>query len=208
VVSRWSALAVLVAGAACSSYSGTGSVPVDGGADATPASDAAPENDSSTPDADAASEAGAPNLLENGDFESGCARWTASQGSATADTTARSGAGSCRLCFAPDPDSGAMAANLYQIVPHTLTSGTRYGATAWVRNAPGTSGASSAYSRIIEHDNTGTAYPSSGTPFTPNDTWQRTDALLDLPADGSAIEFAITASGGCILVDDASLSQE
>jgi hypothetical protein len=209
VVSRWSALAILVAGAACSSYGGADATPTDaGGADATPTGDAAPENDNPTPDAaEAEAEAGGANILENGDFETGCAMWKVSSGTATPDPRARSGTGACLVCF--DPDAGG-SANLYQIVPRTLAAGTRYASKVWVRapTGPADRPASNAYSTIIEHYDTGTPRESMPLAFVPNDTWQHTDALLDMEGNGTSIELAITSVGGCILVDDATLSLE
>lgn len=184
--------------AACSSYSSSGGTP-DAGA-----------TDGATPPADGGDDAGAaPNLLVNGGFEQGCAGWAANGfATTTADGTARTGAGSCRLCYVGDGGFGTNA-NLFQPVMHALPATSRPLATFWVRTPPGTSPSTNVYARVtIELQDGGVSLCDSAGHFAPGETWQRIDATCTQALDGVGIDVDLVTDTACVLVDDASLVLE
>jgi hypothetical protein len=199
------ALLVVVALAACSSYSSTTSAPSDAGADV-----AAPPPPPSPEDAgDDAADAGETNLLINGGFEEGCAAWGTNSplGTAQADTTARSGTGSCRLCYAGGADASAGAnANLAQTVAFALHAPAHPFGTLWVRAPPSGPTPVNVYARVTVGQDDGGLLDCLSAGHVPlGDTWQRIDPTCTDALDGTSLTLDVVADDGCVLVDDATL---
>jgi hypothetical protein len=153
---------------------------------------------------DTAGGAGRVNLLANGDFELGCAAWTASNGDLTSEPIGRNGK-ACRVC----KTTGANSYELLTVVAHPTSAGQKYVAEAYLRAAPGADASTSTSSRVLVLDSNSTpiqaGQPSSGP--VPIDQWQSISALISVTVDGGVrLYFVVNASGGsCFLIDDAVL---
>jgi hypothetical protein len=197
--------------AACSDFTegddnGTG--------DSGPPTDA-PSTDVATADAatidgpseDAPStDAGRVNLFQNGDFELGCASWTATDSDPDIDTTARSPTRSCRVC-----SNASVGYALLGNAPVTAAPGARYVAEAYLRAAPDASIAMGMKATLLL-----TQGPTGGTvesgqqtsgPMLDN-TWRLITAFIVITQDAGTnlrLDLASGTAGSCFLIDDAVL---
>jgi hypothetical protein len=142
------------------------------------------------------------NLLSNGDFELGCADWTAGNAVLSTDETAHSGDASCRVCGTMDAST-----NLHQLALVSAPVGARFVGEAWFRAAPDAAAptAMDAYVMVVEglRDDTG---PFTG-PSVPTATWTKiaAEVTVSLDAGTGVVLHVITPGPGCYLIDDAVL---
>lgn len=169
------------------------------GSDSSVASDAG--------DADSAS----PNLLTNGDFELGCAGWETAFAQVKADMTARSGAGSCKVCM-----NDNWEAFFEQTVKMAVAADETYFAELWTQGASSPAELDDAGFQgeelWVSSENAGL---SKGPWGHVGASWQRVTSLVKTTAasDSVTITYRLQQvqpakqSGGvvCVLVDDASL---
>ncbi len=179
----------------------------DGGPGLADSGDAQLGGDASTEKEDA----GPPNLLQNGDFELGCAKWkTFFAFMSEAPGMGRNGSAACELCMDTNWE-----ATLEQVLERPIAKGDRLAGEVWVKPAKPTSelasaglvGTSLMLSTSEDLDET------SG-PAIPSD-WVRITTIFDAKDAASALEFTVRlrqsgnpASVGnviCVYVDDAAL---
>jgi hypothetical protein len=179
----------------------TGGLPTQDAAAPT-APDASHAASNGTPDASDAAPS-LPNLLNNSDFELGCAGWKTQNTTAIESDVARSGVRSCLVC------ATAGDALFEQTVPLPLEAGAELVGEVWLRAAPKADASIAAELRLV-----GTAttdqYGPTATVGAPTTQWVRTSALLPLNRTITAARFDLhitSPAGSCILVDDAALYQ-
>jgi hypothetical protein len=150
------------------------------------------------------SEGSAANLVANGGFEDGCSDWFSSSATLTSDTTARSGAKSCRVCR-----NGSEAGYyVHRSVGGAAKPGERFGATAWIRAADGSpagSGFTIALRGIDALESPLEA--ASGQAAVPSATWQEATVSFEVTKEGTShltVDIGAEAGpdGSCFLVDD------
>jgi hypothetical protein len=192
---------------ACSSFeSSTDEAPVvDAGTEAAVTPPPPPPPTAVPPAVDA----GPPNLLPNGDFETGCGNWLPNNAKLTPDTTAHRGAQSCRVCIV-EIDAGAFSISSSK--PIARTSGEFQG-EIWVRAAPGVPAPDLTFTLSIHGDQPGPVASAYGPSGTLTDSWTRIVATADTGAkEGTLVNVDLGApvvpSGACFLVDDALVYQD
>lgn len=202
-------------GAACSSFDDADTTSPSTPDDAS-ISDAPSNDDATSGNDDAASDAGAldaadafsgENLLLNGDFEAnGCAGWSAiNAGSSYTADGGREG-GACVYC-SNTADAGW---TIYGEAPTAPLAGERYAATAWVRKA-GDGGNAAVSARIGVRNASGLTLEQSTSSSGPtlDGTWQRVDAVIDVTVDAGATKMMFTLQSttipACLAIDDAVL---
>lgn len=158
-----------------------------------------------------AADAAAPNLLTNGDFELGCAAWGTAFGQVKADSTARSGAGSCKFCM-----NDNWEAFLEQTVSTPVAANETYFAEVWTQ---GVLSPAELENAGFEGEEVWVSSKNAGLSKGPRGqvgaTWQRVTSLVKTTAasDSVTISYRLQQAqpakqtGGvvCVLVDDASL---
>lgn len=205
------AAAALAALAACADTSGlTGGEAADAASGDASAEAAAVDGGTGT-DASPAPEGGGdagvpPNLLQNGDFELGCAGWDSVSGAiVTEDTESRSGLRSCRVCTA-----SPFGVGLAQRFVAPVSPGERFAGEIWLRDAPDAA-AVDGVSVTLEISDVNGAFVtrSSANPLPPSSAWARTTTLLTVPDGGAKLTFDIELEGAsrCALIDDARMTR-
>ena len=189
------------------------SVPTDASATTDAKVDAtndASATDGSTPDAtpDAVPDPNAhvgPNLLEDSSFETSCSSFSAFQGSAVSDPTARTGSRSCRVCTDPPPVDYFTADAKATVSP---TRGATYHAVAWVRTAPGAATPPSINISARTYSNPpfqAIESTTSPSPVVPTSTWQKVETTLTIAKAAPEMDIFVgtgSAPGACFLLDD------
>lgn len=165
--------------------------------------------DGSSPHSDGgSSDAGKENLLSNGDFELGCAGWSAYFGNISESGTARSGAGSCKFCMV-----GNWEAFAEQDIKMQVGANETYVAQIWVQGVQSSAELEDAGIRGGQTQiGTGPDH-STGSNSPIPETWERMTAILTTTKASDTLSFAfrLEKSGDapvnniCVLLDDAIL---
>ena len=147
-----------------------------------------------------------PNLIADGAFEQGCS-WGAYEGTATTDSTARTGTKSCRICTTPTTQDAFTGQDPFTAPPPVI--GATYHAVAWVRTAPGAAlppglsihvrSSNPMPFQAIESD--ASAQPG----LVVTDTWQKLEISLKTTMNAAEMDVFVgsaTAPGACFLLDD------
>ena len=168
-----------------------------------------------TPSADAGSSGGPTNtgLVENGGFENGCEPLFTSNGALTSDTTARTGAKSCKLCRTPGGEPSLyLYARLGNVNPK---AGDIYDVSAWMRKAPGVDSGGNSLIAIASLDSTGSVNgdgASANGPDAITDVWKEAKVSWTVAkADGEIARVDIglpsAADNVCFLIDDLTVTK-
>lgn len=180
----------------------------DSGADVAAASDAdgatPPLDDSSAPDASAVV-----NLHPNGDFDAlGCKLWGGYYATLTADTLARSGTGSCRVCALEGSQSaGGFSADDASGSASNPPVGAVYAVSAWIRAAPGAPSPDdiTVLLRSTRPSPFQIYEEAYGPRVAPTNDWAQINVTLAINEQAEALNTAIIgrgSTGACFLVDD------
>jgi hypothetical protein len=171
-----------------------------------PDADAAFDEEASDAGTDADASLG-PNLVVNGDFEFGCASWSARSATLSESTIARSGASSCLFCRIEGAPDGYMS----QKLEADVAPGDKFAAEIWVR-AFGDAGVpvtTRARLDVVDSKGSGQQGPSTAGP-TLTTTWQRIPAIVEARDAGVKLYFELMTLNGapCVLVDDAVITRK
>lgn len=152
------------------------------------------------------------NLLQNGDFELGCAStWKGYLATLADDTTVRSGTLSCRVCKKADPSPQFYIEPVYNglSVVTAVSPFSRYRVEAWVRAIDGTPAPSTAFVALQAWNDSFSGTERNAAPETLLDgsawTLLTTDFIPISDAStrlGAQIGSTTAPDGTCMLVDD------
>jgi hypothetical protein len=153
-------------------------------------------------DPSSSTDGGRTNLLTNGDFNIGCAGWTAANGTLTPEAVGRSGLTSCRVCANADVNF-AMYSPLIRV---PVVAGATYVAEVYLRAAPGKAAATFLTVAVD-------LSPSQPGPVTSgpelDETWKSISAVIVLDGGSGTGELSLRvlslSIGTCFLIDDATL---
>lgn len=159
------------------------------------------QSDASVADTGAPSD----NLLENGNFELGCADWFGFESRTEDSSDGRNGGKACMVCGDPTVDGFGI---LQKIPIEKLTVGKTYFAEVWVRAAPSDASVAPDPSAVFYLNGTDpTTYieRKASAPVSADATWKRLTVVITVKAGTVNLEFNVLLHGRatCILVDDA-----
>lgn len=204
---------MLVAMAACTSAYGTALSPDDAGPDATDGGGDATEPGDSASFSDSAEAAvippdtGVTNLLENGDFELGCAAWSVTPNASLTpfSTGAHGGTTACRLCL---PEDGGTAVLAQEVVLDADLDAQHLGATGFVRSDDSETLELVFILRVFGGD--GGILTVAQNPYGAADDWAEVAGTIGVPAGASkvTVSFGVAGAARCLDVDDVSLSAQ
>lgn len=174
-----------------------------------------PNSVPTTPASDGGSSGGPANtgLVENGGFENGCDTLFTSNGALTSDSTAKTGAKSCKLCRTPGGEPSLyLYARLGKVNPKV---GDTYDVSAWMRKAPGSESGGNSQIAIASLDSTGSPTGDGTTGNGPDaitDEWKEAKLSWTVAkADGQIARVDIglpsAADNVCILIDDLTVTR-
>jgi hypothetical protein len=166
-------------------------------------------SDTVAPSEGSHADAGAPNLLTNGDFELGCAGWTPSFGTVSESSVAHTGAGSCEFCMGTNWE-----AFFDQTVTMPVGANETYFAAIWSRGASSPLALEDAglVGEELLLETQGPDESTASNMLVPAD-WARVTSILKTTVDAGSItvEFRLQQQGNpaetggviCVLLDDA-----
>lgn len=155
---------------------------------------------------DAGDDSGYPNLHPNGTFDVGCQGWFPYNATLAADSTAHSGAGSCRVCSTVTSSDVATIDEAGVLVP--VANGGVYVASAWFRVPDGVSGPSSGVKiTLVTRAQGGADLDTQQGSLSAIDATSWTQLKVQLTATQDAAKLRVWAGGkaqtsACFLIDD------